>query len=473
MRFSRGLGRFGLEAYFNPSRHMSEPSTVDGSQTETACTLRSEASDTFQPKPFNLPLELWVATFDIVRAEGDIAVTKLIRTPPPDTKTLREIVQVSRTFQALAEPFLWERVKLDGGLYRFPPDRVLRTLGLLNKNPDRKKWIKYLTLEKWNFTTPVDIKVAESQSVWNAFLELPNLIALRVFHTVAPPELFTHLETLPKLRAFSTFAFQVEPSSEASHGAPDTYPNIRTVILRGVRGNSEPMVKAVVHPGLERLLHGSSFASFVHTQMSLHTFDQLREYHMVEPSILDLRKFFDVALALPILTHLRIDMKRRRPSPDEQKALYLKHLALPTLTYLSGPLWLLTRLVPGRPVEGIAVRHLGISINSDEKELFKQLASGSTPVKSLSLEASSWIHLELGDVSELFPALEDLTLRNRDERIAQVRSVTVRTTQLCSHYSPPADIHIQRRILSPTPIAGKPPQYRHHFSEADCFVGRG
>lgn len=380
--------------------------------------------------PLSLPPELWLATMDHLRMEIEIPVTQLVRSPAPDIKVLKELTRVSRTLHTLAEPFIWERVRLSGSGVHAPKDGVRPILRLLDQNPDRKKWIKYLTLDRWDLTPRGDVEgsnKSDAEAVWSTFLELPNLIALSLHHVVAAPQLFAHLTALPALRAFSTFAFNVDTNSPESDDNPDPLSSLRSVILRGVRGNAcaEEVVKAVIHPGLERLLHGTSFARYIHSQMTIHNFAQLREYHMVEPTLFDLTKLFQVAPSLPALTQLRIDTKVRNPSPHEQSQIHLAQDHLASLTCISAPLWLLAKLVPGRPIRDLEIQNLRITVTNHDHELFKLLAPGCAQVTSLTLEADAWVQLELGDIGEVFPALERLTLRNKGDGILPVRYLVV------------------------------------------------
>lgn len=402
----------------------------NGHEDETAPTpvnsidISKPVTDTSVIKPFSLPPELWIATLDFlrIRIDKNLGLSGLIGYHPPDTRTLKQLSLTSHSFYTLAQPFLFERIILRNGISPEGENRTSQLLEALNTRPERKSWVHQLGLDDWKFGS--ESRMESSSEVWNLILEFRNLRALRLKSVSFPMDIFEHLKSLHHFYYLSirSCSFQY---SDRSISLPEPL-EVKSLTLRSGHGNISEVAGLCMGPKLESLRHGGSFAPSILSTLQSTPFSLLRTYHPINLSLPDIQTLFAVAANMPNLETLSFQALPPMPIGKSSMLAVMPKNVLPNLCHLTGPLWLLAKIVPDHPINHLVVHSLEGRIRSEDIEAFKSLGTGSGVITVLILEASAWVHFKYEDVGKMFPKVEELTLRNRANYTAEVRIVRVR-----------------------------------------------
>lgn len=385
-----------------------------------------------RPHTCDLPPELWIATMDAIRGEQELLVKRLLPTPPPHIKTLKSLARVSKTFLTLAEPFLYEEVKIDSKT----SDKTEALLAHIKQDPERLNWIKVIRLDNWDFTTTYDD--ASTPRTWkilmDAVLQMKNLSAVRLTHMTISSDLCVHLLRLPKMVTFSSYGLRVKGSWPAD--LKSTQLNVRTVIYRLAylstrsprRQESKAHLQYTLGPSVERIVHGTSFAPFVFSLMKEKSvdgvyFSRLTEYHIAEATWTTLKGLFEIAHHLPNITSLVLGWSTKARTPTDDEFDVVPYGPFPLLERLSVPFWLVPRLMSGCSVNDLTI----IEVSSDAStnaRLFRRIGSSGSTVASIGLQLKSLESASFEEMAQTFPSLEHLscklseTLEPQEVRIA-------------------------------------------------------
>lgn len=377
-----------------------------------------------------LPPELLLEIIANLRTEGTEGLPNTFvdtDESPHGQVALKNLSLATRKFRALAQPVLFERVKLvsETGESLF---RARKLLQMINARPESGSWIRFLTLG-WHFFSRVPgpareiavLKAQITEVVSQLFLRLTHLHAFQPQFVHITREIYEHLWQLPKLRSVHWHQASMNEPPIFEDGGTMENLAIEEVSLDVPQGESlATSITAIARlarcPTVREFKTATLTSQFVAALLEepRYTFHNLisLQVHKYEGS---LDRVITFTSACPNLQRLDITSASvTEPSP------FVPREAAPALREIRGPLNAISVLVPGRPVERITAFGQFNRKYDCSKDTLGPLVRGAVAVKELVLHPVRWKPGAMDVLFELFPNLEVLKV----QFLAEVRQVS-------------------------------------------------
>lgn len=347
----------------------------------------------------DLPPELWIITLDRLRFQPSTDIFPA----PLDVPTLKALTLTSRSFQSLAEPLIYERVRLQG----YDPT-ARQKVDRLTSRPDMLLWIKYLTVFNC---------LAGAYAGYRYILSLcPKLLSLQgicLKFTKIEVQTALAIVRLPSLEIWEAIGVQFEDNTGSIDFSAEQLrlKHVGLGLAPASDADNKILTKLVLSPSLHSLglLHGPT------TSAALPLLNATNS-----PSILPLRSFqcdippnindlYDFLLRCPSITYISLwDPTVGRPFSNPPPLPPPPDL-LPSLRAIKGSSRSAQYFVPGRPVDNISISY--IHDPGDDKALFKSLEKSSVSVTAFCMTLlASTFKPAFAALASAFPALISLRI---------------------------------------------------------------
>ncbi|KAG8983457.1 hypothetical protein FRB90_006024, partial [Tulasnella sp. 427] len=359
----------------------------------------------------SLPQELWLEIVD------------LLRSPHPDPtfphyyplpiKNIKSLVLVSRYFNQVVEPALYESITVNNRneLKKTPS---LDAMQRLYAKPVRMTWVKYLFMDLW--TEKPD------QSMCKLLPYLTELKSLRVIFSHAPAELFHAVCSLQHLRYLYIDRLTLDESlndpDKVDVSSIQGLPSLRSLSLYNRHKADSPFHAFAIRPNVKELrisIPNAQLLCSITKQVESgepSRFENLRVLESYEPLQPDqLEQLYCFMNLCPNLRSFSLNPATGVQSPTFELQVSFPPTAAPLLESFSGSLKVAQAIVPGRPVQEIHIILTPKDWRHITDDHLQTLASGSVPVRHLHLETYLWLKDWLRSVSNIFPEVEEFDLR--------------------------------------------------------------
>ncbi|KAG8903139.1 hypothetical protein FRB99_003682 [Tulasnella sp. 403] len=351
----------------------------------------------------NLPVEIWVVIIRHLRPKLYPSIV-LQAWDRPQTSALRAVAATSRALRYLAEPYVYECIRLSGVFeeWKLKSDHIMDTV---RSRPEVRGWVKYLFLDRFYHSMDVAGKITDF------FVSLPSLRAIRMQLVTISLPMAVHMIRLPGLVCLATYNVTLAPDAPLPDFDPFSL-HLTALSLRGGTPRIQNFSFAVLalSPHLERLDHGSTALPHIYNlpiQYPSHVFNNLREYRAIEPiDPTQLNDFFSFARSCPNLSSVTFEHRDEPLSPKvipDVPGDILQHI-----TSFTGSLSLASRLASGRQLTSLSI----YDPNFSDLELLTELSRAvSATIRTVEVEAIVWTEGCVARLADAFASAEEFTFR--------------------------------------------------------------
>lgn len=338
----------------------------------------------------DLPPELWIATLDKLRRPSPSWTNAF--PDPCDIPTLKALILTSHFFHSLAEPFLYERFRIQGRR-----DELLAKVDRRTRHP---LWVKYVIM--------VNCGTKVTRYLFSIFPQLRALRGVSLRSVTIEARWNTEILLLPVLEIWESDAIQIKGDLQASMIVPENL-RLKHVGL-GMKYISVKEAEALARLALSDQLESlklirdeSAVLRTLNAEAGFSSFHQLRSFEGVIPPDFDL--LYNFLRHCPEITsvHITKEIEKRVTLPPAPPDI------LPRLQSFKGPPRAARLFIQSRPIEHIAL--LLDMQQRPEDAVFNSLNTASAPIKSLYL--ATWYMISkttLASLAAAFPALESLVI---------------------------------------------------------------
>lgn len=363
-----------------------------------------------------LPPEIWIhviINFSAPRFRLQDGQTGLRpRSPKTD---LFHLSLVSTRFRQLCQPYVFDRLSfrlVDGSGLPTLGDRISTVSSFMDRRPEIKQWIRAISL----IGPPDRVRTTMfNPALTTLFTRLENIETVYISNWTVVPSLLSGLN-LDQMREIV-----VESSlMEQFHAIPALQPGslLRYLWLDGIFDThaAEAFAPLIRSPGLKRLGILRDNQPFLSTHLRNdpnYKFGGLLQLTIAAPiTPFETRCFMALVQQCPEIHSLHIYSQPLEPNPEPSSLLNptLPIYIFSKLTEFVGPLSIACRIVRDRPISRIIVDGWQDAPDVLTRDLLVPLMP-TVPITLLHLRAEWWTEGLLETIADLFPALEDFSLK--------------------------------------------------------------
>ncbi|KAG8933726.1 hypothetical protein FRC01_007443 [Tulasnella sp. 417] len=361
-----------------------------------------------------LPRELWLEVFDFLRGPAHDPSFPHFQAIP--VKDIKNLLLVSRRFNQLAEPAIYESFTLNSR-NAIKTDQSAGIMQRLYAKPIRMTWVKYLFVDLWTERS-TDFP---SHKVSELLPRLTELRGLRMVYFRGQSEIVPVVCSLNSLQHLYIDRVNLSggPTSpvQGNISSIQGLANLQSLSLYNRQTADSPFHLIALLPNITELRLSIPNAEILwsitnQAQATPYRFDKLRIFESYEP--LQPRLFEQLYSFLGLCPKLRVlslNPSTAIQSPTPEPLLPFPSTSIPLLESFTGSLKVAEAIIPGRPVHEIHILLAPKDWRHITEEHLETLGSGTVPVRHLHLETYLWLKDWLKSVSGTFGAVEEFDLR--------------------------------------------------------------